>query len=222
MEAPLATFLGVCKLQAMPRVRDPKRTRRKVLEASYREFYRHGFQGGSINRIVTAAGITKGALFHHFTGKNELGYAVLEELLAPAVRNWWVDPLEEAEDPIKSLRDILKRFLKRIEEEDPEGGFLFNGSPICNFAAEMSPLDEGFRKRLGIIYDTWRGAISDALERGQGAAMVRSDIDPVAEASLLVSIMEGSASVGKVDQQMSFFRNCIKVAQTHLENLAPG
>ena len=43
----------------MPRVRDPKRTRRKVLEASYREFYRHGFQGGSINRIVTAAGITR-------------------------------------------------------------------------------------------------------------------------------------------------------------------
>ena len=50
----------------MPRVRDPKRTRRKILEASYREFYRHGFQGGSINRIVEAAGITKGALFHHF------------------------------------------------------------------------------------------------------------------------------------------------------------
>ena len=65
----------------MPRVRDPKRTRRKILEASYREFYRHGFQGGSINRIVDAAGITKGALFHHFTGKNELGYAVLDELM---------------------------------------------------------------------------------------------------------------------------------------------
>ena len=206
----------------MPRVRDPKRTRRKVLEASYREFYRHGFQGGSINRIVTGAGITKGALFHHFPGKNELGYAVLEELLAPAVRNWWVEPLEGAEDPIKALRGILKRFLKRIEEEDAESGFLFNGSPICNFATEMSPLDEGFRKRLGSIYDTWRGAISDALKRGQATAMVRSDIDPVAESALLVSIMEGSASVGKVEQEMTFFRNCITVAQTHLANLAPG
>ena len=204
----------------MPRVRDPKRTRRRVLEASYREFYRHGFQGGSINRIVTSAGITKGALFHHFAGKNELGYAVLEELLAPAVRNWWVDPLEEAQDPITALKDILKRFIKRIEEEDPEGGFLFNGSPICNFAAEMSPLDEGFRERLAIIYDTWRHAISDALERGQNSGSVRPDINPVAEASLLVSIMEGSASVGKVDQKMAFFYNCMKVAQAHLESLA--
>ena len=77
----------------MPRVRDPKRTRRKILEASYREFYRHGFQGGSNNRIVDAAGITKGALFHHFSGKNELGYAVLDELMIPAIKNWWVEPL---------------------------------------------------------------------------------------------------------------------------------
>ncbi len=206
----------------MPRVRDPKRTRRKVLEASYREFYRHGFQGGSINRIVTAAGITKGALFHHFAGKNELGYAVLDEFLTPAVNNWWVEPLHDAGDPVQALRNILKRFLKRIEEEDPEAGFLFNGCPICNLAVEMSPLDEGFRERLGTIYDTWHCAISEALERGQATAVVRSDINPTAEASFLVSIMAGSASVGKVTQQMAFFRNCIKVAQIHVESLVPS
>ncbi len=91
----------------MPRVRDPKRTRRKILEASYREFYRHGFQGGSINRIVEAAGITKGALFHHFAGKNELGYAVLDEPMIPAIKNWWVEPLEKGEDPLAFVDEVL-------------------------------------------------------------------------------------------------------------------
>lgn len=204
----------------MPRVRDPKRTRRKVLEASYREFYRHGFQGGSINRIVSAADITKGALFHHFAGKNELGYAVLDELLTPAVRNWWVEPLQGAEDPLKALQGILKRFLKRLEAEEPDTGFLFNGSPVCNFASEMSPLDEGFRKRLDDIYSVWRNSIADALKRGQATALVRPDLDPAAEADFLVSIMEGSASVGKVGQELLFFRNCIKVARAHLASLA--
>ena len=108
----------------MPRVRDPKRTRRKILEASYREFYRHGFQGGSINRIVEAAGITKGALFHHFDGKHGLGYAVLDELMIPAIKNWWVEPLEKGDDPLSTLRDILQRFIKRVEGEVPETGFL--------------------------------------------------------------------------------------------------
>ena len=138
----------------MPRVRDPKRTRRKILEASYREFYRHGFQGGSINRIVE------------------------------------------------------------------ETGFLFNGSPICNFAVEMSPLDEGFRTRLCSIYEIWCKSIRDALERGQEKSIVRSDIDPSDEASFLVAIMEGGASVGKVDQDITFLRACIHTGQNHLDSLS--
>ena len=204
----------------MPRVRDPKRTRRKILEASYREFYRHGFQGGSINRIVDAAGITKGALFHHFSGKNELGYAVLDELMIPAIKNWWVEPLEKGADPLGTLRDILERFIKRVEGEVPETGFLFNGSPICNFAVEMSPLEEGFRKRLCEIYKIWSGCISDALKRGQEKSIVRPDIEPTAEASFLVAIMEGSASVGKVEQDIVFLRSFIATARNHLDSLS--
>ena len=204
----------------MPRVRDPKRTRRKILEASYREFYRHGFQGGSINRIVEAAGITKGALFHHFAGKHELGYAMLDELMMPAIKNWWVEPLEKGDDPLSTLRDILQRFIKRVEGEVPETGFLFNGSPICNFAVEMSPLDEGFRTRLCNIYEIWRDSICNALKRGQEKLIVRSDIEPADEASFLVAIMEGGASVGKVDQNITFLRACIHTGQNHLDSLS--
>jgi hypothetical protein len=84
----------------------------------------------------------------------------------------------------------------------------------------MSPLDEGFRKRLDDIYSTWRNSIADALKRGQATALVRPDLDPTAHADFLVSIMEGSASVGKVGQELHFFRNCIEVAQAHLASLA--
>src|SRR5206468_947271 len=38
-------------------------TRRKILRAAFEEFYKNGFQGGSLNNIVDAAGVTKGALF---------------------------------------------------------------------------------------------------------------------------------------------------------------
>ena len=51
-------------------------------------------------------------------------------------------------------------------------------------------------------------------------ALVRPDLDPTAHADFLVSIMEGSASVGKVGQELHFFRNCIEVAQAHLASLA--
>ena len=204
-----------------PRVRDPKRTRRKVLEAGYNEFYRNGFRGGSLNRIVAAAGITKGALFHHFSGKNEVGYAVLEEFLAPAVHHWWVEPLRETDDPVPALQRILRRFLKTIEDENPEAGFAFNGCPICNFAVEMSPLDEGFRERLAKIYGGWREAITEALRRGQQAGKVHAEIKPAEESAFLVAALTGTSATGKVDQQIALFRNCLRVAQRHVDTLRP-
>jgi TetR/AcrR family transcriptional regulator, transcriptional repressor for nem operon len=65
----------------MKRTNNPDATRAKILGAAFQEFYRHGFQGGSLNRIVKEAGTTKGSVFHHFEGKNALGYAVVDELL---------------------------------------------------------------------------------------------------------------------------------------------
>lgn len=175
-----------------------------------------------MNRIVASAGITKGALFHHFSGKNQLGYAVLEEFLAPAVHHWWVEPLLETEDPVPILQTIMERFLKKIKEETPERGFLFNGCPICNFAVEMSPLDEGFRSRLGTIYSGWRKAIKDALERGQKAGTVRADAIPEEEAAFIVASVAGTSSTGKVSQEIILFQNCIRVVMRHLADLLPA
>src|SRR5207237_1656094 len=64
-------------------VKAPEATRRKLLEAAFGEFYANGFQGGSLNHIVGAAGATKGALFHHYEPKQALGYAFLAGLNAP-------------------------------------------------------------------------------------------------------------------------------------------
>ncbi len=204
------------------RVRDPKRTRRMVLEAGYREFYRYGFQGGSLNRIVDTAGITKGALFHHFSSKNELGYAVVEEFLVPAVNSWWIQPLAETRDPIPAIQDILRRFRKHVEQETPETGFVFNGCPVCNYAAEMSPLDEGFRERLAQLYGAWRQAIAAALRRGQKAGTVRGDANPNDDAAFLVAGLAGMAATGKVSQRVALFQGCLRVADRYVESMRPS
>ncbi len=199
------------------RVRDPKRTRRKILEAAYKEFYHHGYQGGSLNNIVKQAGITKGALFHHFPGKSAVAYAIIDEFLLPAVRKWWVDPLTNAEAPINAIKEVFKRFRQRVEKENPENGYVTNGCPICNLAAEMSPLDEGFRTRLDNLYSTWRGAIADALKRGQDSGKVRPEVRPPEEAAFLVSAMAGIAATGKTARQLSHYQASIRATNRYLE-----
>src|ERR1700727_474847 len=68
------------------RLRDPERTRERLLQAASREIYRSGFQSASLGTILASAGVTKGALYHHFKNKEALGYAVVEEIISADVR----------------------------------------------------------------------------------------------------------------------------------------
>src|SRR6202140_1355499 len=131
------------------RLRDPERTRERLLHAASREIYRSGFQSASLDTILASAGVTKGALYYHFKSKEALGYAVVEEVIAPDVHSKWVRPLQGVKDPIDALIGAVQRI--PIRPEDVRGGCQLN-----NLAQEMSPLDAGFRKRLGIIFDAWR------------------------------------------------------------------
>src|SRR5262249_50631750 len=144
-------------MKAAP-ARAPETTRRNILKAAFNEFYKNGFQGGSINRIVDQAGTTKGALFHHFKGKNDLGYAVIEEVILPEMDQRWFEPLAASSDPIAAL----KRAFRKYRVEEIRRGLLLHGCPLNNLAQEMSPLDEGFRQRIDKVYASWRRGLGRA------------------------------------------------------------
>src|ERR1700747_2265759 len=127
------------------RLRDSERTRERLLQAASLEIYRSGFQSASLDIILAVAGVTKGALYYHFESKEALGYAVVEEIIAPDVRGKWVRPLQNGKDPIDALIGAVQRI--PVLSEDVRGGCQLN-----NLAQEMSPLDAGFRKRLGVIF----------------------------------------------------------------------
>ena len=56
-------------------------TRRRILEAATELFHERGYAGTSIRHITERLGMTKGALYYHFTSKDELLYAMVTPLL---------------------------------------------------------------------------------------------------------------------------------------------
>ena len=53
-------------------------TREKILLAAQQLVLDFGFGGMSVDQVITEAGITKGAFFHHFKSKHELGQTILD------------------------------------------------------------------------------------------------------------------------------------------------
>ena len=198
-------------------VRAPENTRRKILEAAFGEFYRNGFQGSSLNRIVEEAGTTKGALFHHFQGKNELGYAVVREVIYPQLKARWSDPLAHSTDPITDLKRLFRQCLK----DERSDGQLVHGCPLNNLAQEMSPLDEKFRQILEQIYIAWCQSLEGAFARGIKAGTVRKNVSPRKVAAFIVAAQAGIVGTAKNAQSEELMMQSGQAFFDYLDSLRP-
>ena len=191
-------------------------TRKQLLEAAFDEIHRVGFQAASLHRILRRAGLTKGALYHHFPSKLALGYAVVDELLTPYLERRWLEPLRSAEDPVAQMRELLVDSAQNMKHED-----VALGCPLNNLAQEMAPVDEGFRTRIQALFDAWRRGINSALESGQGTGQVRDDIDPAQAAGVILACIEGCIGLAKTAQSKELLMECGAGLLAYLESLRP-
>ena len=198
----------------MVRLRNSERTRERLLQAAFREVYRSGFQSAGVDTILAIAGVTKGALYYHFDSKEALGYAIVDEVIAPNLRGKWLRPLQSGKDPINALIGIVQG--ESVRPEDVRGG-----CPLNNLAQEMSPLDEGFRKRLAMVFQAWREGVATALKQGQVRGIVRRDVDPDEAAGFLVAMVEGYVSLAKNAQDSEVMKAGIRSIVGWLRSLRP-
>ncbi len=200
------------------KLRDSEYTRERLLQAGFREVYRTGFQSASVDTILAATNVTKGALYHHFESKEDLGHAIVEEVVATFPRDRWLLPLERSKDkdPIDALIGIIRAIPARPRD-------VKRGCPLVNLAQEMSNLDEQFRRRLQTIFRAWQEGVATALRRGQSQGTVRRDLVPEETASFLIAMVEGYEVLAKNAQDVKVWNVGIKNIVGWLNSLrAPG
>jgi TetR/AcrR family transcriptional regulator, transcriptional repressor for nem operon len=196
--------------------RQPDLTRQKLLERAFEEIHRNGFRAASLDSILADAGVTKGALYHHFDNKAELGYAVVEEVVRPWMEERWRAVIE-AENPIDAAITTVRERLKARSDVA-----LTFGCPFNNLCQEMSPIDEGFRQRLNAILNEWRDATTAALRRGQKNGTVCADVDAGAAAAFVISSIEGCVGMAKASQSKDFLEAGFRGLIEYLEHLRPA
>ncbi len=194
--------------------RDPDATRQKLLEAANLEIYHRGFQNASIDQILRDTGLTKGALYHHFPTKADLGYAVVDEMVSNWILGRWVVPMEQANDPIDGLLQALNALtpdeIQMLREY---------GCPLNNLAQEMSAVDETFRHKIARVYQRWTERMADAFLRGQGAGQVASDLDCRQAAAFIAATLEGAAGALKNTRDPATLEACLSGLTRYLESL---
>ena len=185
-------------------MRNPLETRQKILETAFLEIYCHGYKGTSTNAIINKLEMTRGAFFHHFPTKNDLGYAIIEEVLADKIMERWIWPIEASANPIIA---ILDNFAARIDEHREE--HILCGCPLNNLVQEMSDKPD-FHNRIQAVMEMWVKKTQALLTKAKRSGFLRKEINTRQLAEFIVACEEAAFSMGKAFNSRAAMRSNLK------------
>ena len=94
-----------------------EKTRGKILDAAVRVLVEHGYAATSTTRIVEEAGVSRGAMLHHFPHKAQLMQAVLRRVLQVR-EEAFVSVLERARQEDDSVGAVMDAFWEAVGVEE--------------------------------------------------------------------------------------------------------
>ena len=167
----------------------------KIVLASARLFARKGYSATSIADISNEVGVTKGALYHHFAGKEAIFYAVVSR-----IRSTWQSTVAR---PVVSARDSLERLQILL---DRQARFLETDETFClvlnGLMTEMEGVNPELVSVIKEVYSELTGFIEQILSRGQADGRVRKDLDPALAALALVGMLRGTGCSRPISERM--------------------
>ena len=109
-------------------------TRRALVAAARKLFAERGYAAVAAEEIVAAAGVTRGALYHHFGGKRDLFEAVYEEVEVELAQRIATGALSaNAESPLEAMRAGAEMFLQACTEPEAQRIALLDGPAVLGW-----------------------------------------------------------------------------------------
>lgn len=164
-------------------------TRSALIEAGRDLFGRHGYDAVSSEQIVAAAGVTRGALYHHFDGKRGLFAAVFERVEEEIVAGLDLSDFDGA-GPLDALLAAADQFLDLSLDRALQRITLIDGPAVLGWEAWH---EVEARHGLALV----RAALAGAIEAGEIRPL------PVEELSLMFlgAFMEAALQLARAEDQ---------------------
>ncbi len=197
---------------AAAKTRDLARTRSEILDAAFMEIYANGFQGVSVDKILARTGLTKGAFFHQFPTKLDLGYALVDEVLRDLISSRWIEPLRSYDNPVKGILALMNIFIGKSTPAQMQCG-----CPLNNLVQEMTNVDAVFAEKLSAQIDFWVAGIEEALKRGIKSGHLKTTLKTKEAALYIVMFHEGLYGFLKAQPDPKVYKSLYSVFRQQLE-----
>lgn len=194
------------------RTNDPEGLRQRLVDTAFAAFTTRGYHFSALHDLKRDAGVTGGALAHHFPTKKALGLAVIEDRVAEAVESTWITPVRAATTTADGVQAVFAAIVSELERKGA-----VSGCPLNNLALELSREDEAFQTAIEAIFLRWRAAIAEKLRADLGADRI-DDFDADAMATLVVAAYSGAMAMAKASQSVAPLKICAEQLTSILQN----
>lgn len=201
--------------------RDASGTRTRIMDSAELLILERGFSATSVDAIVSDAGVTKGAFFHHFATKTDLAHELVDRWV---VRDggYLESTMERAE---RLGRDPLQQLLLFVGLFEEEMAALTEPYPGCLLAStiyEAELFDDATHARIRESVLTWRERIRAKLEEVAADRPPRLEVDLDAVADQLWSMAEGAFILSKAMNDAAAVAGQLRQYRNYLELLFAG
>ncbi|KFE57225.1 TetR family transcriptional regulator [Pseudomonas syringae] len=162
-------------------------TRSLILEAAEKAFYERGVARTTLADIASLAGVTRGAIYWHFSNKADLVQAMLDSIQEPLEEMAKASESEDEADPLGCMKNLLIHLFHEVAL-DPKtrriNEILFHK---CEFTDEMCDFRRQRQESALECNDRIGLALSNAVRKGQ----LPADLDTVRASISLHAYIDG-------------------------------
>jgi AcrR family transcriptional regulator len=189
------------------RLEKGKATRAAIVAAARELFGEHGYDGTSIDAILRATGMARGALYHHFPNKEALFDAVLDAEIA-AVAKASANAARAAGDPVESLRAGCSSWLRSALDPAVQRITLIDSPAVVGWS-RWRELDE---------LHTLGGLRSNIRHIARDGRIPADQVDLIAN-MLLAAVSEAALLIAKAEHPRTALKTGLAALDTLIDRL---
>ncbi|MCU0325365.1 MAG: TetR/AcrR family transcriptional regulator [Spirosomaceae bacterium] len=189
-------------------------TRKILLQKAFELIYINGYQATSVDDILATTNVTKGAFYYHFKNKEEMGLAVIKELMHDTMQSQMIEPMLSAPNPL----DIIYKIMHDLLLETPFLQIKY-GCPTHNLIQEMAPLNENFREALLEVMASTQKKFETALKNAIDNRTIKTTTNVKQVANFIITGYAGIRNIGKLYTSDECYHLYLNELKSYLNSL---
>lgn len=174
-------------------MRKGEHTRQEIIRKAAPLFNQKGYAGAALSDLMEATGLEKGGIYRHFGSKQQLAGEAFDYAWNLAL-NTRFEGTQAISNTVDRLKQIARNFWER------RAGLVPGGCPLLNTAIDSDDGNLELREKARRALSSWLKRLRAVVEEGQRRGEIRADIDPTELAGLIVSTLEGSLMVSRLER----------------------